>query len=552
MKTIKYSLALLTLAALGLSSCQDDYTVPGLEDPKATMVPNTKLAEIKSIIAQGYDQENDVVLPVGTKADGSHYIIHGRVISSDASGNIYQNLVIQDETAALTLSIRKDNMWSLYRVGQDVVLDATGLYMGTYSGLYQLGWLDQYNGGPSMTFMSWAMFLSHNQKNGLPNQQFQTLPISGTWPSENPYCLVTTMAELSAISAATEQGRNLMSQLVEIQNVSFVEGGKETYAEYQENNERRYIQDAYGNTLALNNSGYSTFRDEVLPVGTGTVRGILGYYQDSWQITVRGLEDVMFDGKGVKDDPYTVEEAIEQDNNGRNVWTQGYIVGALRAGVTTVTSGGDILFGPDAETLNNVVIADNPNELDYTKCMLVNLPAGSFFREKVNLVDNPDMLGKLLFVKGTYAEYMGMHGIVDNSGGFSEFDIEGVDFGGEYGLGIKDNPYTVTYVLNQFGDETNVWVEGYIVGYVSGTDFATGARFTADTEDAVYNGANVLISASPDGANITNSIPVSCDRTKVGLKLNPQNLGKKVKFQGNLGAFFSTFGMPTTTDFELE
>ena len=552
MKSIKYSLMGLAILAMGLTGCQDSYDAPDLQTPKATMQPNTTLAEIKSLIAEQYDGENDVCIKVEQKENGENYIVHGRVISSDASGNIYQNLVIQDETAALTLSIREGSMWTSYRVGQDVVLDITGLYMGTYSGLYQIGWLDQYNGGPSMTFMSWFMFKDHNEMNGLPNQDFQYIPINSEWPSANPYCFVTTIAELNSISSTTEMGRNVMSQLVEIQNVSFVDGGKDTYAEYQESNERRYIQDAYGNQIALNNSGYASFHNEILPVGIGTVRGILGFYQDSWQLTIRGLEDVIFDEKGTQRDPYTVSEALEMNNNGRTAWTKGYIVGSVMAGVSEVTSSSDIIFGADAETPNNVIIAQTPDEKDYSKCMIVSLPAGTLFRQYANLVDNPDMYGKVLSVNGTYAEFMGMAGIVGNGGGLSDFEIEGVNLGGEYGVGSESNPYTVKYLLDNNTPATNVWVEGYIVGFVTGTDYNEGAVFGPYENQGNYNGANVIISSSPDGATLENSVPVSVDRTKVGLRNNPENLGKKIKLLGNTGMFLNTFGMDATTSFVLE
>ena len=540
----------LALIAAGLSSCQTSYDAPELQDPVAKMVPNTTLAEIKEMIAADYDGENDVVIPVGTKENGDHYIVHGRVISSDASGNIYQNLVIQDETAALTLSIREGSMWTSYRVGQEVVLDATGLYMGTYSGLYQLGWLDEYNGGPSMTFMSWFMFKNHSEKNGLPNQDFSYISLGDEWPSANPYCIVSTISELNSVSATSVQGRNLMSQLVEIQNVHFVEGGKTTFADYQESNEQRALQDAQGNSIVINDSGYATFYNDTLPEGTGTIRGILGFYQDKWQLTIRGLEDVMFDTEGTQDTPYSVSQVIAMNNNGRTGWTRGYIVGSVKAGISTVTSSDDIIFGAEGETFDNVIIAEKAGETDWTKCVAVSLPAGSKFRQFVNLVENDYLIGKALTVRGTFRPFYGMHGITNNGGGLAEFEVDGVEFGDGTGAGTQSSPFKVEYLINNPDPVDNVWVEGYIVGYVNGSDFATGATFNADVAGMTdYNNANVIISSSPTGATVANSVPVrTLDRTAQGLKANPSNLGKKVKIQGNLGPYLNAFGVATTTN----
>lgn len=556
MKSIKYSLMGLALAA-GLASCQDSYDAPGLQTPVATIEPNTTIAELKAMIAAEYDGENDVVIKVGDKdeAEGTHYIIHGRVISSDASGNIYQNLVLQDETAAITLSIRESSMWTSYRVGQDVVFDATGLYMGTYSGLFQLGWLDEYNGGPSMTFMSWFMFKEHQQMNGMPNQNFDYISIDNGqgWPESNPYCFITTIEELNAISPTTTLGVNVMSQLVEIQDVYFEEGGKNTFAEYQESNERRYVVDAMGNRIALNNSGYATFHNDTLPEGTGSVRGILGYYQDEWQLTIRDIEDVMFDQSGNRYHPYTVEEAIAQNNNGRTGWTKGYIVGSVKAGVNTVTSSDDIIFGGEGETYDNIVIASKPDETDWTKCVVVQLPAGSVFREYVNLVDNAYLIGQQLNVRGTFRSYLGMHGIVDNGGGLSEFSIDGIDFTDGMGAGTEESPFTVEYMKKFQDDINNVWVEGYIVGYVNGTDFYTDAVFNADLAGMTnYVGANLIISTVAEGATVENSIPVRLYDRSLGLNNAPGNLGRKIKFNGNAGTYLNAFGLSVTTASSFE
>lgn len=554
MKAIKYSLAGLALMAMGLTGCQNSYDEPKLGEPVATMKPNTTLAEFKEFLESSItvDVEEAVIVP--EREDGSHYILHGRVISSDASGNIYQNLVIQDETAALTLSIREASMWTTYRVGQDVVLDATGLYMGSYSGLYQLGWLADYNGSPSMTFMSWFMFKEHSEMNGMPNQNFKNVSLTDEWPKDNPYTIITTIGELNSLSATTELGRNAMSQLVEIQNVTFVDGGKDTYAEYQESNERRYVKDALGNTIALNNSGYATFHNDTLPEGEGSVRGILGYYQDAWQLTIRDLGDVMFDDKGTLSEPYTVAECIALDNNGRTGWTRGYIVGSVKAGVSTVTSSDDIIFRAEGETFDNVIIADNANETDWTKCVVVNLPANSKIRQYINLVDNAYLIGETLTVRGGANPYYGMHGITGNSGTLADFRVDGIQFGGEYGAGTEEYPYKVEYVIENQDVESDVWVEGYVVGFVNGANFNTGATFGLPGDDADYNNANVIISsATPDLATVANSIPVRTnDRTAQGLKANPDMLGRKVKIKGNLGDYLNGFGLTVTTQWVVE
>ncbi|MCH5215205.1 MAG: hypothetical protein J1E97_08440 [Muribaculaceae bacterium] len=428
MKSLKYSLIGLALVAAGLTSCQDEYSEPRFVTPVAKMTPNTTIADFKQMLVSTLNAQGVEAVVVPQRPDGSDYIIHGRVISSDASGNIYQSLAIQDETSAINLTIREASMWTTYRVGQDVVLNVTGLYMGTYADLYQVGWVSDYNGAPSMTFMSWFMFRQHSALNGVPNQNIEEVTVNGPWPSENPYMIVTTIGEINSLSA-TGNGLNVMSQLVEVRNVQFQEGGVETFAPYQENNVRRTIQDASNpnQTLILNNSGYSTFYNEMLPTGTGSVRGILSYYNGAWQLILRGIDDVLFDFLGTVDQPYTVAQALMPDYFGYTGWVQGYIVGSVKAGVAQVTSDSDVIFGAEGETFDNVLIADNPNERDWTKCIIVNLPNNSKLRDVVNLVDNSELLGELLSVYGNIGTYYGMTGITGNTGASSTFRLDGIE-----------------------------------------------------------------------------------------------------------------------------
>lgn len=543
MKLTRYSHSLLAALALmagaaTLTGCQDSYDAPDMVTPVATLTPNTTLADFKT----AYASASVELVPLKDETTQTPYVLHGRVISSDASGNIYQSLVIQDETAALTISVRRASMWVDYRLGQDVVINATGLYMGSYNGLLQLGGLGEYNHAESMTFMSWDEFRAHSQLNGLPDQNFKYVRQEGPWPADDPYCIVTSIGSLPS---AGEEMRNMQGQLVELQNVSFVEGGKATFAPYQESVDR-YITDALGNRLNVRCSGYSNFYSTMLPTGTGSVRGILSYYQDAWQLLLRDINDVIFNAHGTKDEPYTVEEALAQDNNGRTAWTSGYIVGSVKSGVSEVTSADQIEWTANADMDNTVVIAASKDERDIGKCLVVALPSGSRMRQLVNLADNPQNLGKNLLVRGSYNKLLGMHGITDTGGALTDFELEGMSLG-DYGSGTEASPYKVKFLLDNPDPVNQIWVEGYIVGFVSGKDFNSGAEFSANTAGKDYANANVIIADSKDCTSTAKAIPVRVsDRNALGLKANPSMLGKRVKFFGNAGEYLEAFGMATT------
>ena len=97
-KSILY-IASMLVATAGFTSCDDDFERPPMEDyiPHATMVANTTAQELKEAFNQPTNFYN---VQIGTKADGSHYIVKGRVTSSDEAANVYKKLMIADETGS--------------------------------------------------------------------------------------------------------------------------------------------------------------------------------------------------------------------------------------------------------------------------------------------------------------------------------------------------------------------------------------------------------------------------------------------------------------------
>ena len=68
-------------------------------------------------------EDTNYATAVGCKDEASKtpYVIKGRVISSDASGNIYKSMYIQDATGAITLSINQASLCNFYPFGQEIV-----------------------------------------------------------------------------------------------------------------------------------------------------------------------------------------------------------------------------------------------------------------------------------------------------------------------------------------------------------------------------------------------------------------------------------------------
>ena len=111
------------------------------------------------------------------------------------------------------------------------------------------------------------------------------------------------------------------------------------------------------------------------------------------------------DKGGSIEDALSVDEARGRAGE-KGLWVCGYIVGG------DLTSSG-ISFAAPFRTYTNLAIAASRNVRDRDECLSVSLPVGDV-RDGLNLVDNPGLLGKRVFLKGNIvASYFGLVGIKD-------------------------------------------------------------------------------------------------------------------------------------------
>lgn len=274
--------------ALAASACSDDFTYPPMILPEASMQPNTSIADLKTLYWQDGRNYCSTILPI----DDSDMIVKGRVVSSDSTGNIFKNIVIDDGTAALTVAINAYDLYQSYQYGQEIVVNVTGLQIGGYNGLMQLGSESSYNGQPSMTFMDKTVFDSHAEPNGLSN-------------SDKVVPEVFTIPQLIAIKGDSKQLCLTQSKLVKVEDVRFVDAGQ---AFAPTSTTDRYVEDKDGNRLNVRCSSYSSFKNDIIPAGYGSVTAILSYYGTDWQlmlIDLDGLEGFMPATPGTPDIPGT-------------------------------------------------------------------------------------------------------------------------------------------------------------------------------------------------------------------------------------------------------
>lgn len=256
--------SMLSVICIGLilftGACKRDpeaplLTQPIYEGPNA----NTTIAALKEKYANITDP----------KVIDEDLIIKAMVTGNDISGNIYKQLYIQDETAAINLGVDQNSMYTTFRAGQEVFINLKGLSMVKYGSELQIGF-----SGTNANRIAWEIFKEHTKVNGWPNAANLT-------PLE---------VDLSKLDAS------MVNKLVIIKNVRFNNGGVNAFAGGTAT-VSEVVKDANGKTLDVRNSNFSSFAKDILPKGNGTLVGILGRYNGGWQLFLRDKTDVIdFDG----------------------------------------------------------------------------------------------------------------------------------------------------------------------------------------------------------------------------------------------------------------
>lgn len=331
---MKNTLLYIAAAALGvsalLSSCDDDFTTPPVVMPPTENVESTMtLPEFKA----EYWKTITAPQTLGTLADGDSIILTGRVCSSDESGNIFKNIVVQtvDENGkqyAINFSVDEYDLYTIFPFGQEVAIKATGMSIGGYRGLMTFG------------------VISGDQADRMPLSTLKAHMVRNRMALPEPAKVDTTITTIATLNAAKSNQNDLMewqSRLIRIDGVSFEDAGQQ-YAPSATTD--RYIKDDDGNRINVRCSSFASFKNDEIPYGKGSVTGILSYYGTNWQILlndVNGVEgfdnekpdvpEEKAEGDGTKENPYnavaalTAAKALAADaQSEKDVYVKGKVV----------------------------------------------------------------------------------------------------------------------------------------------------------------------------------------------------------------------------------
>jgi endonuclease I len=254
---------LLLFLIFGSVSCvKKDFDDPPIKDGGDLEDATMTIAELKKM----YTDANQVILKLNSG------VIKGQIISSDAAGNIYKEIYLQDASSGILVRIDQNSLYTKYKLGAESSIKLDGMVLGNYGGNIQLGLESVYNGSPSAGQIPAPLAPKFIQV-GEVLDTIETLTLS-----------VKQIRDAFSNSDFSYVGRKVL-----IKNIQHADQGKGiTYADaVNQAIKNRYFNDgSTSSDIILRNSGYSDFAGEKIPDGKGQIWAIVSVFNGSPQLYI--------------------------------------------------------------------------------------------------------------------------------------------------------------------------------------------------------------------------------------------------------------------------
>ena len=277
----RLSIFFSAIAALLLASCMDSGYDDVVKDSTGVNIEMTNVVPIQQL----KERYRSTITGSGMTQITEDIQIKGWVTGNDNGSNLYNEISLQDNSGAIIVAINKGGLAGLLPVGQQVVFNLKGLYIGGYGTQAEIGgvYSNAKTGNTSIGGMDRFTFANHYMTIGTPNTDAVAKLIT-----EFDY---SQAADADYIFA--NQGK-----LMQLSNVTFKNGdGKSVFAPndgsvtLSNNSANRGFKGMSDSRLVFRTSTYADFANDTIPQGTTKVQGIFTVYRSTWQILARTRSD---------------------------------------------------------------------------------------------------------------------------------------------------------------------------------------------------------------------------------------------------------------------
>ena len=287
MKNIKYLLMLVLACSLFTGCMDDDWDTPNTEVLNKAY-GNQENAETNVITIGSLKEKYESVINASTNSYEQiteDVQIKGRVVGNDIGGNIYNEVSIDDGTGAILICISQGGLFSYLPVGQEIVVDLKGLYIGGYGKQAEIGMpYTNAKGNSYVSRMSRVLWNKHFKLTGVADAS-------------------KVVAEEFDVSKRTKEEYFTANngKLMTIKNVEFTNAdGKTTFAPSDEKDAANSVNRGLSqngkpiatSSIVVRTSSYADFAAKQLPTGKLNITGVFTRYRTTWQILIRDERDI--------------------------------------------------------------------------------------------------------------------------------------------------------------------------------------------------------------------------------------------------------------------
>ena len=279
---------MLVLACSLFTGCMDDdWDTPNAEALNKAY-GNQEIAETNVITIGSLKEKYESVINASTNSYEQiteDVQIKGRVVGNDIGGNIYNEVSIDDGTGAILICISQGGLFSYLPVGQEIVVDLKGLYIGGYGKQAEIGMpYTNAKGNSYVSRMSRVLWNKHFKLTGVADAS-------------------KVVAEEFDVSKRTNEDYFTANngKLMTIKNVEFTNAdGKTTFAPSDEKDAANSVNRGLSqngkaiptSSLVVRTSSYADFAAKQLPTGKLNITGVFTRYRTTWQILIRDERDI--------------------------------------------------------------------------------------------------------------------------------------------------------------------------------------------------------------------------------------------------------------------
>lgn len=294
MKYIKFLVAALLLGGIATSCMDDDWNDPTGENApfgNNNIVEETsKIVTIKELKAKTVDKFEASVAN-GLVEITEDWQLKARVTGNDIQGNIYNEVAVEDESGeGLLICIQKGGLYGFLPVGQEILVNLKGLYIGLYGNNVQIGM--PYTNSSGRTFPSRMAF-------NIWNEHFKILGTADASKVQPEEFDVTKLKDVAYI-------KSHRGKLMTLKNVEMAKAdGKLTWAPEADKDAGNgvsrtvKINGKAQSLMVVRSSSYADFAALAMPTGKVNLTGIFTVYATNpskygytWQILLRSDSDI--------------------------------------------------------------------------------------------------------------------------------------------------------------------------------------------------------------------------------------------------------------------